>query len=119
MAQGIIEINKLKIYAHHGLMSQEYRIGNDYEVSLRLLYPIDIAMNNDNISGTLNYAEVIRIVTHEMGVPSNLLENVIKRIHTKLTTQYPLIQGGRITIAKLTPPIANVQIESVAVSYKW
>lgn len=119
MPQGIIEINKIRIYAHHGVIAQEHRVGNEFEVSAKLIYPIETAMSNDNISGTLNYAKVIEIIKSEMATPSNLLEHVIKRIHTSLITQYPLIKGGSITIAKLSPPIPNTQVTSVAVTYEW
>lgn len=119
MAAGIIEINKLRLYAYHGVLEQEHRVGNEFEVSVKLIYPFDTAMNNDNISGTLNYARVIDIIKNEMLIHSNLLEHVIKRIRTSLVTQYPQIKGGSITIAKLSPPIANTQLDSVAITYKW
>lgn len=119
MTRGYIEINKLRIFAHHGVHEQEGRIGNTFEVSIILYYPINNAMVNDNISGTINYADVIQIIKQAMTKPSNLLENVIERIRVTLLNNYPLIEGGKIKIAKLSPPITNTQVESVAVGYEW
>lgn len=119
MSQGSIEINRLQVYAYHGVLAQENRIGNLFEISIKLYYPIQRAMINDNISGTLNYAEIINLIKEVMNKPSHLIENVIERIRVALITNYPLIEGGKITIAKLSPPIANTQVESVAVSYEW
>lgn len=119
MPRGYISINKLKIYAYHGVLDQENRVGNNFLVSVKLYYPILSAMKNDNLSGTLNYAEVIETIQNIMKTPSRLIENVIERIRASLALQYPLIKGGTITIEKLSPPIPNTQIESVAVTYEW
>ena len=40
MAKGSIEIKKLKIYAFHGVLDQEHRVGNNFLVSIKLYYPI-------------------------------------------------------------------------------
>lgn len=119
MPRGYISINKLKIYAYHGVLDQENRVGNNFLVSVKLYYPISRAMINDNLSGTLNYAEAINLIKNIMKTPSHLIENVIERIRISLTNQYPLIEGGVITIEKLSPPIPNTQLESVAVTYEW
>ena len=119
MPRGCIAINKLKIYAYHGVLDQENRVGNNFLISAKLYYPISRAMINDSISGTLNYAETIEIIKNAMKTPSHLIENVIERIRIALITQFPLIEGGCITIEKLSPPIPNTQVESVAVSYEW
>ena len=119
MAKGSIEIKKLKIYAFHGVLDQEHRVGNNFLVSIKLYYPISRAMINHNLSGTLNYAEVIDVIKNVMKTPSHLIENVIERIRITLVTRFPLIEGGVISIEKMSPPIANTQIESVAVTYEW
>ncbi len=119
MPKGSIEINKLKVYAYHGVLDQENRIGNDFNVSIKLYYPISRAMINDSLSGTINYAEVIDIIKSTMKTPSHLIENVIERIRIAILNRFPLIEGGVISIEKLSPPIANSQLESVAVTYEW
>lgn len=119
MARGCININKLRVYAFHGVLDQESRVGTVYYVSVKIYYPIANAMTNDNLSVTLNYAEAIELIKNTMVTPSNLLENVIERLRVALLSRFPLIEGGAITIEKLSPPIANTQLESVSVSYEW
>lgn len=119
MPRGSIEIKKLRVYAYHGVLEQENRIGNNFDVSIKLYYPISRAMVNDNLTGTLNYAEAIDIIKTTMQTPSLLIENVIERIKLALLNRFPLIEGGKIKIEKLSPPIANTQVESVSVSYEW
>ena len=61
-----IEIRDIHIYAHHGVLDQENRVGNDFLVSIKVYYPISRAMVNDNLSGTINYAEAIEIIKNVM-----------------------------------------------------
>ncbi len=115
---GTIEINQLRIHAFHGASEQERTIGNIFEVSIHLTYPIEIAMSTDDLSKTLNYAEVVETVKQVMSTPSRLLEHAVGRLHTTLLQRFPLIQHGKITIAKLSPPI-SAEIKSVAITYEW
>ena len=90
---GYITLDRMHFYAHHGVLPQERRVGNDFEVTLRLCYPIADATVSDNLADTLNYARIIR----------------------SLQARFPLITSGTVTVAKLTPPF-KCEIASVAVT---
>lgn len=100
-----IFIEGLRFHAYHGVLPQERVIGNDYEVSLRVQFPIDTAMLSDDVEETLNYAEVFKLVQQEMQVPSNLLERVAYRIADRLFRKYPKIQVIDLKLMKLNPPM--------------
>ena len=34
-----IEVNALRVYAHHGVMPQERAVGNEFEVTVHVKYP--------------------------------------------------------------------------------
>ena len=112
---GYITLERMHFYAHHGVLPQERRVGNDFEVTLRLCYPIADATVSDNLADTLNYAEVYDIVAAEMATPSQLLEHVAGRIIRSLQARFPLITSGTVTVTKLTPPF-KCEIASVAVT---
>lgn len=118
MLLGAIEINRLRLNARHGVLEQERTIGNTFEVTVHLHYPIDAAMQSDDLNMTINYADVVQLIKNEMEIPSLLLENVAHRIRKRAVTLYPKISGGYIKVAKITPPI-TAQLESVAISIKW
>lgn len=119
MAKAEILIERLRIRTNHGVFAQETVVGNVFEVSLRLSYPPALeAMADDNLGHSLNYAEVIGIVKTVMATPSQLLEHVVGRIRAAILEAYPAIDGGEITVRKLTPPV-SAQLDSVGFTYSW
>lgn len=113
-----IEVNRLSVYAYHGVDPQERLVGNDYEVSVSVDYPCQKAMVDDSLDDTINYAEMMDVIVSEMARPSKLLEHVCYRIQQVLMQRYPAIQGGMVTVRKLHPPVKH-QLESAAVTYRW
>lgn len=113
-----IEINGLRLYARHGVGEQERTVGNEFEVTLHLECRVDDAMSSDDVADTVNYAEVIDTVRAEMDVPSQLLEHVAARVRDAVCRRFPLVAGGMVKVAKLTPPIP-CQLSSVAVTVRW
>ena len=119
MAKAEILIERLRIRANHGVFAQETVVGNVFEVSLRLSYPPALeAMADDNLGHSLNYAEVIGIVKTVMATPSQLLEHVVGRIRSAVLEAHPAIDGGEITVRKLTPPV-SAQLDSVGFTCSW
>ena len=113
-----IEIERLRLYAYHGVLKQEQTVGNRFEVSIRLDYPFERAFYSDALEDTLNYASVCDIVKAEMAKPSKLLEHVAGRIIEHIMEAYPQITSGWIKISKLNPPIP-MQMQSCSVEVKW
>lgn len=139
-----IELEKMRFYARHGVFPQERAVGNWFEVSVSLTYETDAEMEpDDNLAGTINYARVAEIVTHEMSIPSQLLETVALRIRRALldafaasasavssasgastavtndaTDASPIITSGSIRVAKITPPL-GLPISSASATLRW
>lgn len=113
-----IDINDLKIFAHHGVSQQERKCGNLYSVSLSLAYPAIAAAMSDDIGGTIDYSEAVSLVTFEMQQSSALLEHVAWRIRAALVKRWPKIEAGRICVTKLSPPIA-ADLASASVTVVW
>lgn len=118
MMRTTITLDRMKFHARHGVLEQERRVGNTFEVSLRLDYPFADAMASDRLDATLNYAEVYEVVKREMAEPSQLLEHVAGRIRTALLREFPLISGGFIRIEKCRPPIPGIT-GSAGVEVSW
>lgn len=100
-----IYLRNVRFHAFHGVLPQEGIVGNDYLVNLVLDYDFSSAMKNDDLQGTLNYAEVYQKVREEMAVPSKLLEHVAGRIAHRLFSDFPEIQKLQLSITKVNPPM--------------
>lgn len=115
-----IEVNNLILRAHHGVMEQERAVGNDFSVTVHLQVELsDDALLSDDVHSTINYADVVAIVKHVMAQPCNLLETVCQRLALQLRSGFPNITGGLVRIAKLSPPIEGIKLDSVAVAISW
>lgn len=115
---GKIELNRMKIRAYHGVYAQERIRGNDFEVTVHLLYDIEKAAATDELSEAIDYPRVIDIVRSEMSRPSRLLENVVARIRESLISEFPNVTGGFVKVTKLMPPV-SVPMRAFAVKIEW
>ncbi len=102
---GYIFLKDLRFHAFHGVMPQERKVGGDFLVSLRMGYDISKAMRTDEVSDTLNYAEVYALVRKEMEQSSALLERVAGRIAEALFASDPKILSIDLWLTKVNPPM--------------
>ena len=113
-----IHLNGLRIFAYHGVLPQENRVGAMYTINLRLATDYLEASKTDDLSYTINYAEVYQTVKKEMQQPSKLLEHVVYRISQKLFKNFPTITAINISLYKDNPPMeAECQRVGVEASY--
>lgn len=115
-----IELKTMRFYAYHGVSPQETLVGNSFIVDLIISAPIVQATLTDNLSDTINYAEIYELVKQEMSIPSKLLEHVAGRILKALKTQFPQINAIDIKVSKLNPPFgADMHSASVVLQETW
>lgn len=100
-----IFINDLRLYAYHGVLPQERRVGGWFVVSLRVHYNITRAMETDEVADTLNYADLYGVVKAEMAVPSQLLEHVAGRIAKAVFGRFPEVLALDLSVTKENPPM--------------
>ena len=117
LRQSTIFIDRLRVYAFHGVMAQERRVGGWFTVTLRVHYNIEKAMATDNVCHTLDYATLCQLVKRQMATPSDLLEHVAGRIAQEIFGCFPQTTALTLQIVKLNPPMgadckgAGVEIE--------
>ena len=61
-------------------------------------------METDELSATINYAELYEIIKEEMAIPSKLLEHVAGRIGKRLFSVFSAIRQIQLAITKENPP---------------
>ena len=100
-----IYLDEVRFYAFHGVMPQETQVGGEFVVSLRVGYPIQAAMETDDVADTLNYAELFQLVKQQMEIPSKLIEHVAGRIVKAIQQQFPQVSIIHLKITKKNPPM--------------
>jgi len=71
-----IQVNGIRIYAHHGCLPEETKIGGNYIVDVELETDFLKAAKNDSLTDTIDYVIINKIVSEEMEIPSKLIEHV-------------------------------------------
>ncbi|MGB0934265.1 MAG: dihydroneopterin aldolase [Lishizhenia sp.] len=109
-----IEVNGIKLYAFHGCLPEEEKIGGHYIVDVRVTTDFTKAAIEDNLSKTVDYVDINRIAAEEMAIRSKLIEQVGKRIVDRIKEAVENIHSIRVKVTKLTPPI-NGDVDNVAI----
>lgn len=112
---GVITVSGIKLYAYHGCMKEEAKIGSHYEVDILVEADLSEAAASDDLAKTVDYVVVNKAVEEEMAIRSKLLEHVAQRIIDKLADNYPEIVLMEVSVAKLNPPI-NGNVDRVVVT---
>ena len=100
-----IFINGVRFHAYHGVMPQERVVGADFTVDVKVGYDMTQAIDSDNITHAINYAQVADIIAREMAIPSQLLEHVAGRTAQAILNELPMAQYVYISITKDNPPM--------------
>ena len=80
-------------------------MGGDFLLNLRVEYPLDAAMESDEVGDTLNYATLFELAKREMDVPSQLLEHVADRIVKAIMAAFPSVTSVELELTKQNPPM--------------
>ncbi len=114
-----IQLKNIKIYAFHGCLLEEGQIVSYYLVNLLVRANLDKASKSDELTDTVDYVLLQKIVVEQMAVRSKLLEHVGKRIVDKILFDVPLVRYVKVTVAKVNPPIdGDVAAVSVTLTRK-
>lgn len=109
-----IIVEGIRLYAYHGCMDEEARIGGNYIVDVTIEADLSEAAKTDDLSKTIDYCEVYEIVKTEMAIRSKLIEQVAQRIINSLKKKFNTLQYTEVKLTKLNPPI-NGDVEKVSV----
>jgi dihydroneopterin aldolase len=109
-----IEVNGIKVYAFHGCLEEEGKIGGNYLVDVMLNTNFSIAAKNDDLTQTIDYVDINKIVCEEMAIRSKLIEHVGQRIINRIKQEIKKIDFIKIKVTKICPPI-NGDVDNVAI----
>ena len=111
---GIIKVENIRVFANHGCLTEETKIGSDYRVDLGVKANLQPSAKSDLLSDTVDYVFLNRIVREEMKKPTHLLETVAKRILVRILNESEMVNKVTVAISKLNPPIGG-DVEMVTI----
>jgi dihydroneopterin aldolase len=111
---GTIQVNNIKIYAFHGCLDEEAKIGSEYRVDLAVKANLQNSAESDDLSDTVDYVHLNLIVKEEMAIRSKLLEHVAQRILDRIFSELLMVKKAKVSVAKINPPIGG-NVEDVAI----
>ena len=111
---GIIKLKNIRTYSYHGCLIEEGKIGSDYTVNLEVKTDLRKSSITDNLSDTVDYVLLNRLVVEEMAIRSDLLEHVAHRIIMRIFEEVPEISRIIVAVSKINPPIGG-DVEAVTI----
>lgn len=109
-----IEVNGIKLYAFHGCLPEEGKIGGNYIVDVTITTDFTEAAKSDDLLKTVDYVVINKIVKEEMAVRSKLIEHVGHRITDRIKQEVNNVEALRVKVTKVCPPI-NGDVDNVAI----
>ncbi len=107
-----ISLNQLRFFAYHGLYDEEKKKGNEFEVNLSVEYEPGTALVTD-ISSTINYETLFRLVSREMEIQTDLLETLAMRIAGEIHAAFQQVKKISVEVVKLHPPVPGMDGRAV------
>lgn len=104
---GKIKLRNIKVFAYHGCLDEEGKIGSDYRVDLTVKGDLSHSAKTDALADTIDYVHLNKIVKQEMAIRDKLLETVAERILNRVLEELQLVQKVKVDVSKINPPIGG------------
>ncbi|MDB5646590.1 dihydroneopterin aldolase [Methylobacterium sp.] len=110
-----ILVERIAVFAYHGLLAEETRLGQRFYVSLDCRLDLAPAGRSDDVARTVSYADlteiVVRIATERRFA---LIEALAEAIAAEILEQHPPIIELRVRVDKPSAPVPAI-IDGVAI----
>ena len=104
-----IFLRGMRFMACHGVLPPEQEIPQPFEVDVELGLDLRAAGESDDLSDTVNYAEVYEIVRDTVeGESKHLIEALAEEIADDLLRALDSLRWVRVTVHKPTAPIDGI-----------
>jgi len=112
----LIEIKGIKSFGYHGVFESENIAGQDFYVDVVLELDLTRPSVSDDVTDTVNYAEVTDLVVEEItGERVALIEKLAGHIANRIKSAYPQVSSVSVTVHKPQAPV-NAQVKDISVT---
>jgi len=111
-------VRGMRFFGYHGVLPEENRLGQRFTVDVELALDLREAAASDDLSKTVNYADLhARVKRIVEGPPCKLIEALAGRIATDLLATYTNINEIAVRVTKPHPPF-DIQFDGVTVELR-
>jgi dihydroneopterin aldolase len=109
MSDSSIFIRGIMVHGRHGTLEHEARVGQRFLVDIELHLDLLSAAKTDNLSDTVCYAQVVRVVISAFSAQNyRLLERTAGEIGHSILTAFPKITEVKVTVHKPHASVAAI-----------
>ena len=112
-----IHLQDMEFRAYHGCYDLEQRVGNRFNVALKITTELGVVADEDAVEKAVNYLTVYEVVSEQMAITQRTIERVAQNIICAVKSRFPQIVETECTVAKLAPPLGG-KIGRVSVTLK-
>ncbi|MBJ6361245.1 dihydroneopterin aldolase [Paenibacillus sp. GCM10012307] len=108
----------MQFFGYHGLFPEENKLGQKWTVELELDLDLRKAGQSDDLTATINYAELHALTKKIVeGPPFKLVEALANDIATKVLDTYTIINEVAVRVTKPNPPF-EIYFDGVVVELR-
>ena len=112
-----IHLQDMEFRVYHGCYDLEQRVGNRFNVALKITTELGVVADEDAVEKAVNYLTVYEVVSEQMAITQRTIERVAQNIICAVKSRFPQIVEIECTVAKLAPPLGG-KIGRVSVTLK-
>ncbi|MBU5445622.1 MULTISPECIES: dihydroneopterin aldolase [unclassified Paenibacillus] len=111
-------LTRMEFFGYHGVFEEERKLGQRFYVDLDMMLDLSRAGRTDDLTATVNYAEVFYTVQNIVEKQSfQLIETLSENIASAVLDTYTIIDEITVRVTKPHPPF-NVHFQGVTVEIR-
>jgi 7,8-dihydroneopterin aldolase/epimerase/oxygenase len=108
-------VKGMRFYGYHGVFAEENNLGQQFYVDLELRMDLEKAAQTDDLSYTVNYAEIHAFTKSIVeGPPFKLIEALTGHIASRVLEAYTMVNEVTVRVTKPHPPF-DIHFDGVTV----
>ena len=101
---GLITVEGIRVFAHHGHLPEEGILGGHFIVNVWVSADTSEVETSDDLNDTVDYVKIIEIVKNQMAIRADMIEVPAKRIVDAILLLHK-VQKVKVELEKIQPPI--------------
>lgn len=111
-------IKGMRFYGYHGVFAEENKLGQQFYVDLELRMDLEQAAQTDDLSFTVNYAEIHAFTKSIVeGPPFKLIEALTGHVASRVLEAYTMVNEVTVRVTKPHPPF-DIHFDGVTVELR-